>query len=207
MKRPDQSARIRAINYRHGYTGTPTWVSWSAMLNRCRNVNAADYKRYGGRGISVCQSWLDFVEFLRDMGIRPEGTTLGRIDNDGDYEPSNCRWETAKDQGRNTRSNVLLTYNGETRTVVEWAEHLHVSAPMIYQRIASEWPVEEALTIPSGMSRPSRPKRTESLKTHCKRGHPLSGDNLRVNKKGQRSCWTCNRILNRERHLAARMAS
>jgi hypothetical protein len=88
-----------------GHQMTPTYRSWMAMKSRCLNPNRRDYDRYGGRGITVCDDWLGFENFLADMGIRPEGMTLDRIDPNGDYEPSNVRWATAKQQGRNQRRN------------------------------------------------------------------------------------------------------
>lgn len=93
---------------RHLMEGTPTYNSWQAMWQRCTNPKAPKYARYGGRGISVCDRWRDFVDFLEDMGVRPDGTTLDRIDGDGNYEPGNCRWADWHEQAAN-RSNTKLT--------------------------------------------------------------------------------------------------
>ena len=96
--------RIKGANTVHGYFGTPTYNSWAAMIRRCTDPNNNRYKYYGGRGISVCREWLDsFQSFLEDMGERPSDRTLDRVDPDGDYKPSNCRWATAVEQ-RNNRS-------------------------------------------------------------------------------------------------------
>lgn len=91
----------------HGHTAgcdSPTYRTWLSMRSRCKYPSSANYKWYGGRGITVCDRWHAFENFLSDMGERPEGMTLDRIDPDGDYEPSNCRWATAKEQRSNQRA-------------------------------------------------------------------------------------------------------
>lgn len=95
-------------SYRHGHTIggrlSPTYSSWRAMMQRCQNPNAADWALYGGRGITVCERWLAFAAFLADLGERPTGKTLDRIDPDGHYEPGNCRWATPMEQRHNRRA-------------------------------------------------------------------------------------------------------
>lgn len=120
---------------------------WNGMKSRCRNKRDRIYKHYGGRGIKVCDRWLNsFDAFIEDMGRRPSKKhSIDRIDVNGDYEPSNCRWTTQKEQARNTRRNVLVTFNGETRCISDWAERTGIKYGTLKQRIRHGWPIEIAL--------------------------------------------------------------
>lgn len=132
---------------KHSMYGTPTYKSWSAMLTRCNNPKAPKYKDYGARGISVCEAWSKFEAFLADMGVRPEGTTLGRRDNDGNYEPGNCKWETAVEQGRNKRNTTLYEVGGIKATLKAHCERLGLNPATVKTRIFSyNKSVEEAFS-------------------------------------------------------------
>lgn len=132
---------------RHAMYGTPTYKSWSAMLVRCTNPRNRKYADYGARGIAVHEAWKTFEGFYADMGGRPTGTTLGRINNDGNYEPGNCRWESAKQQGRNKRNTASFEHDGITATIPEHCERLGINPSTVRSRIYTYgWPVEKALT-------------------------------------------------------------
>lgn len=113
--------------------------SWRGMIDRCNNPQHKNYHRYGGRGIKVCERWLTFKNFLEDMGERPEGMTLDRINNDGDYEPSNCRWATPKEQAQNTSTNVNITINGETHCLTEWSRISGINCKTLRRRLQNGW--------------------------------------------------------------------
>ncbi len=122
---------ISAHRTTHGMSRTPTYETWCKMIARCTKKNAVQYKYYGGRGITVCDRWLSFENFLTDMGVRPEGTSLDRIDNDGNYEPDNCRWATQTEQCNNTRRSVIY----EGKTIKEWATILGISYAAVSWRL------------------------------------------------------------------------
>jgi len=126
------------------------YTIWSAMKTRCFNPNPVGYKNYGGRGIKVCKRWMNsFPTFLKDMGFSPEGTSLDRINNDGNYEPGNCRWATSKQQANNSRAIRTITFNGETKTLTEWANKIGMSKHALWGRIEkSKWPIDVCLTVP-----------------------------------------------------------
>lgn len=112
---------------KHGMTGTPTYNAWVAMRQRCSNRNAKRADRYVGRGIRVCDRWAVFTNFLADMGVRPDGLSLERKNNDGDYEPGNCVWATALEQSNNRSYNRLITRDGRTQTLSQWCRELGLS--------------------------------------------------------------------------------
>ena len=142
----DQAVRARkffgeTLRTDDGAAIARTFSTWSAMLGRCFVPGALGYEHYSGRGISVCEQWFTFAGFVADMGLRPDGLTLDRIDNDGDYEPGNCRWATKSQQARNTRRNRVV--GGVLQ--VEAAEQSGVLASTISRRIAAGYSAADAL--------------------------------------------------------------
>lgn len=148
MRAETVSARQR----KHGMSSSGTYATWSSMIQRCANPNKKEYGRYGGRGIKVCERWKTFELFVADMGKRPAGLTIDRIDSNGDYEPGNCRWATYKQQANNTARNRRYTFKGKTLTMREWARTLGITDSSLSERL-DKWPVEIALGLPAARSR------------------------------------------------------
>lgn len=159
---------------RHGYAGTPTYVSYQEMLKRCYNPSVIRYPIYGGRGIKVCDRWREsFLSFLKDMGEKPSRKhSLDRIDNNGDYCPENCRWATNKEQCNNKRNNRYVNAFGKIQTISEWAEETGIPPRIILQRLDRDnFSVEEALTRhnkvnPKPKKEPTLRKRYQSYTAH-----------------------------------------
>lgn len=125
------------------------YTSWSMMKNRCSNPKANRYHNYGGRGIKVCKRWNKFENFLADMGLKPTPKhSLERINNNGDYEPSNCRWATPKEQGQNTSTNVMLEVRGFKRPLTTWAVISGIKSSTIHKRIKMGWSAADAIFKP-----------------------------------------------------------
>lgn len=131
---------------RHGMSKTNIHKIWSGMHERCNNPNHRFYYAYGGRGIYVCERWSSFENFYDDMGNKPEGKSLDRIDNNGPYAPWNCRWATQKTQARNSRLATQLTWMGKTQSIIEWSEELGMNKNTISTRIKRGWTAERALS-------------------------------------------------------------
>lgn len=145
-----------------GYTRTVTYNCWDSMKRRTTNPRNKYFKNYGGRGIRVCVGWLDsFPTFLADMGEKPDGLWLDRIDNEGHYScghcdeciengwPLNCRWATPAEQLRNTRRNLYLTFQGRTQLLVDWAAEVGLPSAAINMRLRRGWTLEKSLTTPN----------------------------------------------------------
>lgn len=150
---------------RGGKKDHPSYQPWRGMLARCRDTGHKNFRHYKARGITVCTRWEVFENFAKDMGPRPAGLTLGRIDNDKGYYPGNCRWENFRQQNLNYRRNVLLTARGKTMTVVQWADELGVSPHRIHCRLRLKWTTEHALFDPPSIHHNRRVPSSRRVKT------------------------------------------
>lgn len=135
---------------KHRMCNAPEYRVWRDIIQRCCNPNEPNYKRYGARGIKVCDRWKEsFIEFYKDVGNRPDkGYELDRINNDGDYESNNVRWVTKKQNNRNTRRNRWFTIDGETKCLTEWSELYNKKVSCIAARLDRGWSIERALIEP-----------------------------------------------------------
>lgn len=139
-----------SMNTKHGDKGKRLYRIWIAMKRRCANPGNTDYHRYGGRGVSVCDSWRTDYKAFRTWALENgynDSLTIDRIDVDGNYEPNNCRWVTMKMQSNNRSSNVTYTYNGETHNIREWADIIGVPYSTLYMRLRNGWSVDKALSL------------------------------------------------------------
>ena len=141
--------KIRAGATKHGMSRTKTYKAWIGMKGRCLNEKYSNYPNYGGRGIKVCERWLEsFENFFADMGECPDGMSIDRKDNNDDYKPENCRWSTDQEQMNNRRVTTYLSAFGKTMTLLEWAGEMGVPKYVIRNRIKSGWSAEDALSTP-----------------------------------------------------------
>ena len=145
-KREGAAARMTTMLTTHGMTHSLENGIWRSMRKRCKNKNDDYYHLYGGRGITVCKRWDKFENFYADMGKRPTNNhSIDRIDNNGNYTPENCRWVTMKQQCRNKRNNRLISFNGETRCVAEWAEIVGIHKSSLLARLNKGLSTEQVL--------------------------------------------------------------
>ena len=141
-------------NVTHGMSHTPTYNVWKGIRTRCYNPNHISYKYYGAKGVIVCKRWLSsFDNFLEDMGKKPKGKSIDRIDSNGDYEPSNCHWATIDEQNNNMSTNVFVKINDKTKTIAEWARYYGKNKAAVYSRIRRGWNPVDAITKPLIRSR------------------------------------------------------
>ena len=137
------------MNLTHGGKHTRLYSIWTNMITRTTNPKGTAYHRYGGRGIIMCPEWRNSFQTFKNWALAngyADGLTIDRIDNDGIYEPSNCRWITWQEQFNHRSNSRLVTYQGEKLTIAQWAEKLYISKTMLYQRFEAGWPAERALT-------------------------------------------------------------
>lgn len=145
-----RQAAARAKSHAYSRTNWPRErKAWENMIQRCTEPTNIGYANYGGRGIAVCEQWLQsFRAFADDMGRAPIGGTIERIDNDKPYTPDNCKWVSRKEQANNRRNNRLLTHNGKTQTVSQWADELGIPGRTLYQRLYRGLPTDRVLAHP-----------------------------------------------------------
>lgn len=148
------SENTTARNTKHGHARrgqcSPELITWVGMISRCEHRNNTAYANYGGRGIAVCDRWREsFANFLEDMGKRPAGMSIDRIDNDAGYSPENCRWATATEQARNKRTTLMLEHNGQTLPLATWAERSGINYGVLARRISLGWTPERVITQPA----------------------------------------------------------
>ncbi len=148
---------------KHGACGTVEYNSWSAMKQRCNYQKHKNWKHYGGKGVKVCKRWNQFENFYQDLGPRPDGCSLERIDREGDYTPENTIWADWKTQARNRSNNARYRYLGRTKTIVEWGEILGLGQSMLRVRLeVLGWSVKRAFTTPA-QSRETPKKHTYTI--------------------------------------------
>lgn len=148
---------FRDKRVRHGMRHTPEYEIWYAMLRRCNDPRNPGYPNYGGRGIKVCERWLSFENFIRDVGRRQKATdTLEREDNDGDYEPGNVHWAPRCVNNNNRRNNIFLEWRGKRMTIGQWARESGIKKATLLWRHHQGWTVEQILSlrpVPGGARR------------------------------------------------------
>lgn len=131
----------------HNMSDTPTYTAWEAIIQRCTNPNSVGFHLWGGRGIKVCKRWRKFENFLVDMGEKPPKHDIGRVNNNGNYKPSNCVWQTRKENLNNTRRNVFVRWNGKRLTVTQLAELVGIRyGTLRYRIVDAGWPVNKAIS-------------------------------------------------------------
>lgn len=149
LQRKVASQTAKITSRKHGMRRTPTYNSWQGMKSRCYRTTDPDFYRYGARGIKVCDHWKDsFENFYKDMGDRPAGKSLDRIDNDSNYKPENCRWSTCKEQQNNRSSNAIYTYKGRSQNIRAWATEYNIKYGTLQSRLFMGWSIERALETP-----------------------------------------------------------
>lgn len=166
--------RIQHPMLTHGMSKTPVYRVYRTMMNRCYRPEVESYKRYGARGIKVVERWHAFENFMEDMGPRPEGGTIERRDNDGDYGPHNCIWASREVQNSNKSNNRLITAHGETKTLAQWTKLLGCTSGAILNRLAVGWSENDAVSVPI----PERPNAKLTVEQAREIKHSASSGNM-----------------------------
>jgi hypothetical protein len=138
---------VSAASRTHGMSGTSIFAIHHSMMDRCYLPTSHAYSRYGGRGITVCDRWHDFENFFADMGHKPEGMSLERMDNNGEYSPTNVKWATTKEQANNRSSSRWIEFRGETKTLAQWADVTGVKLGTLWSRLKRGIPMNEAVVV------------------------------------------------------------
>lgn len=147
----DEERKLNKLGkHNDGRSKLPEYKIWKNMRNRCYNQHNHKYSRYGGRGICVCKRWDDFWAFYHDMGKRPHGMTLDRIDVNGNYEPNNCRWADIKTQNNNRTTTIKVRIGDTIKSVKEWADIYGISDLTVRDRFYRGWDIVKAITTPAG---------------------------------------------------------
>ena len=145
-----QTGRVPVHGHRRGKVVSPEYQSWKSMKSRCFDNKHKNWDCYGGRGISICPEWHDFSVFLKDMGSRPTlKHSLGRLNNDDNYSPSNCAWQTPAEQKRAVSYNRIVSFDGKSMILKDAADECGVDYSTLHSRLSSGWDVERALTTPT----------------------------------------------------------
>ena len=189
----------------------PLYCVWQSMRDRCSNPRAKSFPDYGGRGIRVCERWQNsYADFASDMGPRPDGWSIDRVDNDGDYTPDNCRWADRRTQQRNQRRAVYVEIEGTRYRAIELAEANGLKTATVVSRAARGLPLSdvvrpEKLVNLSGLALGGKASgRRQQERTHCLKGHALTEENTSITPQGWRRCRACHNARAREQNAAKR---